>query len=163
MQRPIDFRPLLLLSGARNALQLLVLVLATATASGQESVLTLAMLHYDQPAARTSAVTGYDSATIFFSHVSVPGLHYQVAALRYDCPGATAFSFDTLLEEQNWSYRQDRLRLVHKEPVGEGWTNFWGHIEAGYGQFCRLESGFGKSMMELEQPSCAYLKARFSF
>jgi len=154
-----------LLSGTRNILRLVVLLVAPAVpvVSGQESVLTLAMLRYDQPAVRTLAVVCYDSATISFSHVSVPVLQYQVAASRYDSPGASAFSFDTLLEEQNRYYRQEWLQLFHKGLVGDGRTSFWGHLEAGYGQFWRLESQFGKSAMELEQPSCAYLMARFSF
>jgi hypothetical protein len=37
------------------------------------------------------------------------------------------------------------------------------HIKAGYGQFCQYESSIGKPAVELEQPSCAYLKAGFSF
>src|SRR5208337_822128 len=120
----MDYNSPRLLSGTRNILRLVVLLVAPAVpvVSGQESVLTLAMLRYDQPAVRTLAVVCYDSATISFSHVSVPVLQYQVAASRYDSPGASAFSFDTLLEEQNRYYRQEWLQLFHKGLVGDGRT-----------------------------------------
>ncbi len=165
MQRPIDSSLLLLLSGNRNVLHFLVLILAlaTAAASGQESVLTLAMLRYDQPVARTPIVAGHDSAASSFSHVSVPRLQYQVADLKRDYPSITGFPFETPIKGRKGFYQRDWLQLVPKKSGGDGRTDFWGHIEAGYGQFCQLEFAFGKSTMELEQPSCAYLKARFSF
>jgi len=71
--------------------------------------------------------------------------------------------FEASLAGQSWYRRFDGLRLIDKKSAGDGWTNFLGHVEAGYGKFCQLDSDFGISVMELEQPGCAYLKARFSF
>jgi hypothetical protein len=160
-----DSSPLLFLSGSGKILRFLavLLTLAAPAAWGQESVLMLAMVRYDQLPARTPTEARCDSAANPSDSVSAPRLQYQVAGLKPDRLSIVAVSFDASVEKQNAGYRQDWLQLVRKKSGGDGWTVFGGHIEAGYGQFCRLESGFGKSVMELEQPSCAYLRARFSF
>lgn len=165
MPKTKDSSPLLLLSGSGNILRFLALLLAlTATAAlGQESVLTLAMVGYDQSPARTPTKARYDSAANPSDSVSAPRLQYQVAGVKLDRRNIAAFSFDASREKQDGSYRHDWPQLVRKKSGGDGWTVFGGHIEAGYGQICRLESCYGKSVMELEQPSCAYLMARFSF
>jgi hypothetical protein len=160
-----DSSPLLLLSGSGKILRFLAVVLAlTATAAlGQESVMTLAMVSYDKSPARISAATGYHATASPLSSVSAPCLQYQTAGLKPDGLNIAAFSFNASVEKQDAGYRHDWLQLVRKKSDGDGRTGFWGHFEAGYGQFCRLESGIGKSIMELEQPKCAYLRARFSF
>jgi hypothetical protein len=141
----------------------LLLALAATAALGQESVMTLAMLRYDQSSARTTAVARYDSPANPLSSGSAPRLEYPVARIKPDLLNIAAFSFDAAPENQNGTYRRDWQQLICKKMNGKGWTGFWGHIAAGYGQFCRLESCFGKRIMEIEQPPSGYLMARFSF
>jgi hypothetical protein len=163
--RTKDRSPLFLLSGSGNVLRFLVLLLALAAtaAFGQESVLTLAMLSYDQSPARTTAVARYDSPANPLSSDSAPRLEYPVAGVKPDLLNVAAFSFDVPLKNQNVGYRRDWQQSIYKRTNGKGWTGFLGHIQAGYGQFCRLESCFGKRIIEMQGPPSGYLMARFSF
>jgi hypothetical protein len=132
---------------------------------GQESVMTLAMVSYDQSPARTRTMARTDSATNPFCYASAPRLQYRVAVLKLDNQNATAFSSDSPLEKQNGPYQRDSFQLVHKKSSadGRGRTGSWVHVEAGYGQICRVESSIGKNAAELERPGFAYLRASFSF
>ena len=164
MRRTIDASPLPLLPGITNIFHLLLLLVACVApaASGQETALISAILRYDPSPTRISILADCDSAANSFGCVSVPHLQSGMAALQSISPGMVTFSLGCRLDAQNGFYWRAGLQLAHKKSA-DGGTDFWGHIEAGYGQFCRLESSFGKSVMELEQPSCAYLKASFSF
>ena len=156
---------LLLLSGSKSLRRFLVLLLALAATSvfGQESVLTLAMVSYDQSPARTPTVSRTDSAANPLGYTSAPRLQYRMAGLKPDHQNATGFSSDFLLEKQNGSCQRDWFQLVHKKSSADGRTGSWVHVEAGYGQICRVESSIGKNSVELERPGFAYLKASFSF
>jgi len=101
VQRTEDFNLLLLLSGSEYVLRFLVLLLALAVTSvfGQESVVTLAMVSYDQSSARTPTVTRNHSATSSFPYASAPRLQSRVAVLKPDNQNATGFSFDSRLEK----------------------------------------------------------------
>jgi hypothetical protein len=83
--------------------------------------------------------------------------------VKAGCLPTVALALDASLGQPDGGYPRHGLEFIHKKSSGDAGTGFWQHIEAGYGQFCQLESGFAKTGMELEQPSCAYLKARFSF
>jgi hypothetical protein len=165
VQRTEDSNLLLLRSGSEYVLRFLVLLLALAVTSvfGQESVVTLAMVRYNQSPARTPAVARNDSATSSFRYASAPRLQYRVAALKLDNQNATGFSYDSRLEKRNGSNQRDLFQLVHKKLSANGQTGSWVLVEAGYGQICRVESSIGKNTVELQRPGCAYLKASFSF
>ena len=166
MQRTENSNLLLLLSGSEYVLRFLVLLLALAVTSvfGQESVLTLAMVSYDQSPARTPAVVRNNSVTNLLCYdASAPRLQHQVAVLKLDNQNATGFSSDFRLEKQTGSNQRDWFQLVHKKLSANGRTGKWVDVAAGYGQVCQFESGIGKNSVELEQPGCAYLKASFSF
>ena len=82
MHRTEDANLLLLLSGSKSFRRFLVLLLALAATSvfGQESVMTLVMVSYDQsPAARNNS-----EANLFCYDASAPRLQYQMAALKLD-------------------------------------------------------------------------------
>ena len=159
--------PLLLLSGSGNVLAYLILLLTLAATMvlGQEAGLTPARISYDRSPVRTSPAIGHDAAANPLYLVSAPCLQYEVATAKLDHLNIGAWALDASLDPLNGSYRHNWLQLVRRKSDGDGGTGFWGHLEAGYGQFCRLESGFGRTLVEWEweQPSCAYLKARFSF
>ena len=165
MQRTEDSNLLLLLSGSEYVLRFLVLLLALAVTSmfGQEPVVTLAMVSYDQSPARTPAVARHDSATSSFPYASAPRLQYRVAVLKPDNQNATGFSYVSRLEKQNGSNQRDLFQLFHKKLSANGQKGSWVLVEAGYGQVCQFESGFGKNTAELQRPGLAYLKASFSF
>ena len=166
MQRTENSNLLLLLSGSEYVLRFLVLLLALAVTSvfGQESVLTLAMVSYDQSPARTPAVVRNNSVTNLLCYdASAPRLQYQVAALKLNHQNATDFSSNSRLEKQSDLNQHDLFKLVHKKLYADGRTGKWVDVEAGYGQIGGVESGIGKNSVELEQPGCAYLKASFSF
>jgi hypothetical protein len=165
VQRTEDSNLLLLLSGSEYVLRFLVLLLALAVTSvfGQESVLTLAMVSYDQKPARTPAVVRNDSATSSFRYASAPRLQYQAAVLKLDNQNATDFLSDFRLEKQSGSNQRDLFQLVHKKLSADGRTGTWVDVAAGYGQICQFESGIGKNTAELQRPGYAYLRASFSF
>jgi hypothetical protein len=165
VQRTEDSDLLLLLSGSEYVLRFLVLLLALAATSvfGQESVLTLAMVSYDQSPARTPAVARHDSATSSFRYASASRLQSRVAVLKPDNQNAIDFSSDFRLEKQSGSNQCDLFHLVHKKMYANRRTGSWVLVAAGYGQVCQFESGIGKNTAELQRPGCAYLKASFSF
>ena len=165
MQRTEDSKLLLFQSGPAPVFRFLVLLLALAATSvfGQASVVTLAMVSYDQSPARTPAAARNDSAASPFRFASAPCLQYRWAGLNLDHQFATAFSTDFPLEKQNGIWQRDWFQWVHKKSSADGRTGSWVHLEAGYGQFCQFESGIGKNIVELQQPSCAYLRASFNF
>jgi hypothetical protein len=166
VQRTEDSTLLLLLSGSEYVLRFLVLLLALAVTSvfGQESVVTLAMVSYDQSPARTSAVArNHSAANLLCYDASAPRLQYRVAALKLDNQNATDFSSDFRLEKQNGSNQRDLFQLIHKKLSADGRTGKWVDVTAGYGQVCQFESGIGKNTAELQRPGFAYLRASFSF
>jgi hypothetical protein len=165
VQRTEDSNLLLLLSRSEYVLRFLVLLLALAVTSvfGQESVVTLAMVSYDQSPARMPAMARNDSATGSFRYASAPRLQHQVAVLKLDNQNATGFSSDYRLEKQSGSNQRDLFQLIHKKLSANGRTGSWVLVEAGYGQICRVESGIGKNTAELQRPGFAYLRASFSF
>jgi hypothetical protein len=166
VQRTEDSNLLLLLSGSENVLRFLVLLLALAATSvfGQEPVVTLAMVSYNQSPARTPIVArNDDSATSAFRYASATRLQYRVAVLKPDNQNATGFSYDSRLEKQNSSNQRDLFQLIHKKLSANGRTGKWVDVAAGYGQVCQFESNIGKNTAELQRPGCAYLKASFSF
>jgi hypothetical protein len=165
VQRTKDSSPLLLLSGSGNVLcySILLLALAATAAWGQESGLAPALFSYDQSSVRTSATAGYQTAAIPLSSVSALFLQYPMTGVQLDRLNRSVISLDASLEKSNGGYKYNWLQLVRKKSEGDGGPGFWGHLEAGYGKFFRLESGLGKNLVEWEQPSCAYLRAQFSF
>ena len=166
MQQTEDSNLLFLLSGSANVLRFLVVLLALGATLvlGQEPVVTLAMVRYDQSPAQTPAVARNNSAANLLCYdASAPRLQYRVAVLKPDNQNATGFSYDSRLKKQSGSNQHDLFPLVHKKLYADGRAGKWVDVEAGYGQICGVESGIGKNTMELEQPSCAYLKASFSF
>jgi len=134
VQRTEDFNLLLLLSGSEYVLRFLVLLLALAVTSvfGQESVVTLAMVSYDQSSARTPTVARNYSATSSFPYASAPRLQSRVAVLKPDNQNATGFSYDSRLEKQNGSNQRDLFQLIHKKLSANGQTGSWVLVEAGY-------------------------------
>jgi hypothetical protein len=165
VQRTEDFNLLFLLPGSKSFHRFLVLLLAITATSvfGQESVVTLAMVSYNQSPARTPAVARNASATSAFPCASAPRLQSRVAVLKPDNQNVTGFSFNSRLEKQNGSNRRDLFQLIHKKLSPNGQTGSWVLVEAGYGQFCQFESGIGKNTAELQRPGFAYVKASFSF
>jgi hypothetical protein len=156
-----DSNLLLLLSGSKNVRRFLVLLLALAATSvfGQGSVLTLAMVSYNQsPAARNNS-----AANLLCYDASAPRLPYRAAVLKPDNQNATGLSYDSRLEKQNGSNQRDLFRLIHKRLSADGRTGKWVDVAAGYGQVCQLESGIVKNTAELQRPGFAYFKASFSF
>jgi hypothetical protein len=161
VHRTKDAHLLLLLSGSKSFRRFLVVLMALAVTSvfGQGSVLTLAMVRYDQsPAARNNS-----AANLLCYDASAPRLQYRVAALKLDNQNAPDFSFDSRLEKQSGSNQHDLLQLVHTKLYTDGRTGKWMDVAAGYGQVCEFESGIAESTAELERPSRAYVKASFSF
>ena len=157
---------LLLLSGSKSFRRFLVLFLALAATSvfGQGSVLTLAMVSYNQSPARTPAVARNNSAANLLCYdASAPRLQYRAAVLKPDNQNATGFSYDSRLEKQNGSNQRDLFRLVHKRLSADGRTGKWVDVAAGYGKVCQFESGIVKNTAELQRPGFAYFKASFSF
>jgi hypothetical protein len=153
---------LLLPSGSKSFRRFLVLLLAMAATSalGQGSVLTLAMVRYDQSPARMPAVGRNNStANILCYDASAPRLQYPAAVLKPDNQNATDFR----LEKQSGSNQRDLFQLVHKKMYADGRTGKWVDVAAGYGQILGDETSIGKNSMEWERPGCAYLKASFSF
>ncbi len=130
---------------------------------GQESVMTLAMVSYDQLPARTASVARYDSTTNSLATLPPPRLQYRIAGLKLECRNSTGFSTDFQPEKQNDFCPRDWSRFVCKKSSAEGWTGIRAYVEAGYGQFFQFESSLGAKAAELEQPSFAYLKATFRF
>jgi hypothetical protein len=166
VHRTEDSNLLLLLSGSKNVRRFLVLLLALAATSvfGQESVLTLAMVRYDQSPVRRSVVARNNSAANLFCYDAfAPRLQYQVAALNLDNQNATDFLSDSRLQKQSGSNQRDLFQLVHKKLYADGRTGKWVAVAAGYGQVCQFESGIGKNSTELQRPGFAYLRASFSF
>ena len=166
MQRTEDSNLLLLLSGSEYVLRFLVLLLALTVTSvfGQEPVLTLAMVSYNQSPARTPAAVRNNSVTNLLCYdASATRLQYRVAALKLDNQNATGFSYDSRLEKQSGSNQRDLFQLVHKKLYADGRTGKWVDVAAGYGQICGVESSIGKNTAELQRPGFAYLKASFSF
>ena len=121
------------------------------------------MLSYDQSPARSPAVDRNDSAAHCFDYASAPRLQYRVVTVKPDNQNVTAFLFASPFEKQNDSCQHDWFQFVRKKSDGNGWLGSWLHVEAGYGQFYQIESSIGKNTMEWQQPSCAYLRASFSF
>jgi hypothetical protein len=161
VHRTEDANQLLLLSGSKSIRHFLVLLLALGATSvfGQESVLTLAMVRYDQsPAARNNS-----AVNLLCYDAPAPQLQYRVAVLKFNNQNATDYSFDSRLEKQSGSNQRSLFQLVHKKLYADGRMGKWMDVAAGYGRVCQLESGLAKSTAELEQPSRAYLKASFSF
>jgi len=125
--------------------------------------MTLAMVSYNPSPARTSTVARNDSADHSFYDASTPHLRHPAAALKPDHQNITAFPPETPLEKQTVSRQHDWFQLVQKKSGPGGWMGRRVQVEAGYGQICRAESNRGKNTMEWQQPSCAYLRAGFSF
>jgi len=131
---------------------------------GQKSVLTLAMVRYDQPLVWSSVVAQNNSTVNLLGYdAAAPHLPFQAAALKFDNQGATNFSSNSRLEKQSSSNQRDLFQLVHKKLYADGRAGKWVNVAAGYGQVCLVESGIRKNTEELERPGCAYLKASFSF
>jgi hypothetical protein len=144
----------------------LFLVLAPTSVFGQGSVLTLAMVRYDQSPARRSAVARNNSAANLICYdVSAPRpqFQYPVAALKLDNQNAANFSSDSRFEKPSGSNQHDLFRLVHKKLSTDGRTGKWVDVAAGYGRVCQFESGIGKNAADLQHPGFAYLRASFSF
>ena len=134
--------------------------------SRQESVLTAAIIRYDQTPARKSVVARNNSAAkLPVYSAPTPRLQSQVAASKPDNQNNNTANFpsDSRLEKQSVSNQRDLLQLVHTKLYADGRTGKWMDVAAGYGQVCQFESGISKSTAELERPSRAYLKASFSF
>jgi hypothetical protein len=166
VQRTEDSNLLLFLSGSEYVLRFLVLLLALTVTSvfGQESVVTLAMVSYDQSPARMPAVArNHPAANLLCYDASAPRLQYQAAVLKLDNQNATSFLSDFRLEKQSGSNQRDLFQLVHKKLSADGRTGKWVDVAAGYGQICQFESGIGKNTAELQRPGYAYLRASFSF
>ena len=160
-----DSKRLLRRPGLKLVFCCLVLLpaLAAIPAGGQNSVITLAMVRYDQSPVRMDAVARNDPVAQQLAYVPAPRLQYQIAGVKLDHQDAISLSTDFLLENRNGSSPRDWLQLSSKKPNAAGWMGSGVHIKAGYGQFCQFESSLGKTTVELEQPSCAYFKAGFSF
>jgi hypothetical protein len=166
VHRTEDSNLLLLLSGSKSFYSFLILLLALAATSvfGQGSVLTLAMVRYDQSPVRTPTVAHNNSAANLLCYdAPAPRLQYRVAVLKFDNQNATDFSSDSRLEKQSISNQHDLFQLVHKKLYADGRTGKWMDVAAGYGQVCQFESGIAKNTAELQRPGFAYLKASFSF
>ena len=167
VHRIIDANPLSLLSGSKSVRRCLVLLLALAATSvlGQGSVLTLAMVRYDQSPALTPRVAHNISTTDLLCYdASVSHFQYRVAALELDHQNTSVFSFDPRLEKPVGSNQQhDLLPLVHTKLYSDGRMGKWMYIAAGYGQVSEHETDIAKNTVDLQRPGFAYLKASFSF
>lgn len=165
MQRIKASNRLLQLSGSKRFLCLLAIlpVLAATPVFGQISVISLAMVSYDQSPARTTAAARNDSAASPLAYTSAPRLQYLMTDLSLSRTNPSVLLSDFSFEKQDGANPRDWSRFVYKTSNAAGRTGSWVHVEAGYGQFCQYESSLGKNGAELEQPSCAYLRASFSF
>ena len=157
---------LFLLSGSKNFRRFLVLLLALAatSVSRQESVLTAAMVRYDQaPARRCAVVSNNSAANLLVYTAPTPHLQSRAAASKPDGQKTADFPSVSRLEKQSGSYQRDLFQLVHTKLYADGRAGKWMDVAAGYGQVCDFESGIAENMAELERPSRAYVKASFSF
>jgi hypothetical protein len=82
-------------------------------------------------------------------------------AMAPENQGNVTFSNHYRLEKQNDAARGDWLQFIYQKLGPDNRTATGLHLEAGYGQLCRMESAF--EQRPLEQPRCAYLRAGFSF
>jgi hypothetical protein len=130
---------------------------------GEESVITVAMVSYDQAPAQKTAVARNDTAVNSLDNTFVPRLQYRIAGLKPNHQATTSFSSHFFLENPNGFSPRDWSQSICKKPDADGWSGSWVHVEAGYGQFCQFESSLGEKALEMEQPSCAYFKASFRF
>jgi len=146
--------------------------LITTSALGQQSLLMLGTISYDQSpkpasaASRTVAHHSSDSFAYFFVDISRPGFQDRLTAWQPPHPyfGSHAFSFANFtLDSSTGSFQRDWLQLARKKTDEVGRTGFWRHIEAGYGQFSQLGASFGSYVIEPDQPGFPYLKAHFTF
>lgn len=153
-------QPLPLGSRVRNVFRLVLWLLAPA-ALGQNAILISAPVNYDQ-IARTS-IASQNGISPIGCFVLTPQLQSQVESLEIDRSNTISFLSDPSPEAPARLYRNDWSQFVLKRTSESARPGFWAHLQAGYGQFYRSERLFGESAMELEQPGCAYLKARFSF
>ena len=159
---------LFLLSGSKNFRRFLVLLLALAatSVSKQESVLTAAVVRYDQAPAQKCVVVRNNSAANLLVYTAPTPRHLsRAAASKPDSQNKNTADFPSVsrLEKQSGSYQRDLFQLVHTKLYADGRTGKWMDVAAGYGQVCEFESGIAESMAELERPSRAYVKASFSF
>lgn len=165
MHRTVDAS--LFLYGLKSFRRFIVLALALTLTPvfGQGSVLTLAMVRYDQSPVRTPVVAHINStAKPLCYDASVPPLQSQVIALKLENQNNTTnYSSNSLLEKQGGSNQHDLFLLVHKKLRADGRTAKWMDVAAGYGQVCQHESDIAKNTEDLQRPGFAYLKASFSF
>ena len=130
-------------------------------ASGQQVRLTPTAAPYYPLTSWSVIMAAQIPAANPFNYISAPRLEYSLAEAAHGSLDFAAGLVDSALDRENLASRWDGLQFLRKKS-GEGdLPGFWGHLEAGYGHFYRLPSS--KSIMELEQPSCAYLMAKFSF
>ncbi|MFZ0827869.1 MAG: hypothetical protein WAO02_10650 [Verrucomicrobiia bacterium] len=153
------------LSVSKPFLWLLVLLPSVAAISvfGQKSVITLAMVSYDQAPAGTAAVAAKGSTANALGDTSAPLLQYRITGLKLDHQNIPCFSTNSLFDQRDGSLPGNWSRFVYKKATVDGRTAGWMHVEAGYGQYCQFESSFGENAWQLERPSCAYFRACFSF
>lgn len=142
---------------------LLLPALVATPVRGEDSVITLAMVSYDQPPAHKDTVIHNDSTADQPSCTYAPSLQYRIARLQLNPENTIGFSSDFGLQMPHGTLLRDWSQYVYKKSRTDWRTNSWVHVEAGYGQFCQFESCFGANAAEMEQPSCAFLKATFSF
>lgn len=121
------------------------------------------MISYDLSPAPAKAAARNDLVLHTAGDYFVPRLQYRIAGLQFNHHDTASPSSGSLFDQWNTFSSSDRIPFVCTKLNAEGRTGSWMHLEAGYGQICQFESCIGKSTMELEQPSCAYLKASFSF
>jgi hypothetical protein len=138
-------------------------VLAVTPVFGQESVITLAKISFDQSPAKTAAAKRKVSAATPLVYMPAPRLQYRTNGLMAEQPDTSLFLSVLLSDSKDDSDPCDWSRFVYKKPSIGGWMGSRVHVEAGYGQFCQFESSLGQNGVELEQPSCAYFRASFSF
>ena len=160
MPRTRQFNPLLL--SARNGdlfpLIFLLLSLAAVAVSGQEAIPLQPMPGNGSGTWTLAFSQGADSAALF-GFLQAPRLEPQVTDVQDFAVISSTFSSNSLTGGTNGFLQHDWVQWDRKSEA----TGIWAHLEAGYGQFCQAEPVLGKSVMEREQPGCAYLKARFSF
>jgi hypothetical protein len=154
-------------SGSKHLLCIFILLSAQAAIPmfGQVSVITLAMVSYDQLPAQTTSAVRDDSAASPLANATVPLLQYQIAGLSLMHQNTLGLSSNSLFEKNDGSNPCGRSQFVNKKSNADSQTLSWMHVEAGYGQFCQYGYCFGSNAVELElrQPRCAYLRASFSF
>jgi hypothetical protein len=151
----------------RGSKQLLVFViffpaLAATTVFGQESMMALGMVGYNQSTTRLLA-NQYDLTADPIGYSYTVLLQYRMAGLKSDHQNTTNFTLNFLPQSQIDTLPRDWFQQIYKKSETDGRTGIWAHVEAGYGQFCQFESCLGKDTVEVQQPSCAYLRASFSF